>query len=111
MKKIGNVTLDTSCYPGEDLYSDGKVEERILELAKTYPQESYNQIIAKEQDWAVMYHLAREREHILSWYPFESGAKVLEVGSGCGAVTAAAAAQEISRILRKNWNVITTTPH
>ena len=45
MKKIGNVTLDTSCYPGEDLYSDGKVEERILELAKTYPQESYNQII------------------------------------------------------------------
>lgn len=96
MKKIGNVTLDTSCYPGEDLYSDGKVEERILELAKTYPQESYNQIIAKEQDWAVMYHLAREREHILSWYPFESGAKVLEVGSGCGAVTAAAAAQAAS---------------
>ena len=39
-----------------------------------------------------MYHLAHERENILSWYPFAPGAKVLEVGSGCGAVTGAVAA-------------------
>ena len=93
MEKIGNVLLDTSCYPGEDLYSDGAIEDRILDLVGKYPPAQYNQVIAKEQDWAVMYHLAKEREHILSWYPFEEGAKILEIGSGCGAVTGAVAAK------------------
>ena len=58
MEKIGKVVLDTACYPGEDLYSDGAVEDRILELVRTYPEQEYNQVIAREQDWAVMYHLA-----------------------------------------------------
>ena len=93
MEKIGNVLLDTSCYPGEDLYSDGAIEDRILGLVGKYPPGQYNQVIAKEQDWAVMYHLAKEREYILSWYPFEEGAKILEIGSGCGAVTGAVAAK------------------
>ena len=30
-EKIGNVTLDYEYYPGEDLYSDGPVEEELLE--------------------------------------------------------------------------------
>lgn len=30
MKKIGNVILDDTHYPGEDLYSDGVVEDHIL---------------------------------------------------------------------------------
>lgn len=93
MEKIGNVCLDMSCYPGEDLYSDGKVEDRILELAKRYQEEACNEVIAREQDWAVMYHLAHERGNIISWYPFKKEAKVLEIGSGCGAVTGAVAAK------------------
>ncbi len=92
MEKIGKVLLDTACYPGEDLYSDGAVEDRILELARKYPEKEYNQVIAREQDWAVLYHLAHERGNILSWYPFEQGAKLLEIGSGCGAVTGAVSA-------------------
>ncbi|MCI8483811.1 MAG: methyltransferase [Lachnospiraceae bacterium] len=95
-EKIGNVLLDTSCYPGEDLYSDGAVEDKILELVRNYPEEEYNRVIAQEEDWAVMYHLAHERGNILSWYPFEPGAKVLEVGSGCGAVTESVTAQAAS---------------
>lgn len=91
MKKIGNILLDDTHYPGVDLYSDGVIEDRLLELVKKYPKESYNEVIAKEQDWAVMYHLAHERENILSWYPFVKKAKILEVGSGCGAVTGAVA--------------------
>lgn len=91
MEKIGNVVLDDTHYPGEDLYSDGAVEDHILELVQTYPESEYPQVIAREKDWAVMYHLAHGREHILSWYPFHPGAKVLEVGSGCGAVTGALA--------------------
>ena len=50
MEKIGNVLLDTSCYPGEDLYSDGAIEDRILGLVGKYPPGQYNQVIAKEQD-------------------------------------------------------------
>ncbi len=92
MERIGNVILDDTHYPGEDLYSDGAVEDHILELVRTYPEAEYPQVIAREKDWAVMYHLAHERENILSWYPFVPGAKVLEVGSGCGAVTGAVAA-------------------
>ena len=91
MEKIGNVILDDTHYPGKDLYSDGVVEDHILELVQTYPESEYPQVIAREKDWAVMYHLAHGREHILSWYPFRPGAKVLEVGSGCGAVTGALA--------------------
>ncbi len=100
MERIGNVILDDVHYPGEDLYSDGAVEDHILDLVKSYSQEEYPQVIAREQDWAVMYHLSHERENILSWYPFVPGAKVLEVGSGCGAVTGAvcAAAESVTCI-------------
>lgn len=91
MEKIGNVILNDTYYAGKDLYSDGAIEDRILELVEKYPEKEYNQVIAKEQDWAVMYHLSHERENILSWYPFQAGTKVLEIGSGCGAVTGVAA--------------------
>lgn len=92
MEQIGNVILDDTHYPGKDLYSDGAVEDHILELVENCREAEYPQVIAREKDWAVMYHLAHERENILSWYPFAAGAKVLEVGSGCGAVTGAVAA-------------------
>lgn len=92
MEQIGNVILDDTHYPGKDLYSDGAVEDHILKLVQTHSETEYPQVIARERDWAVMYHLAHERENILSWYPFAPGAKVLEVGSGCGAVTGAVAA-------------------
>ncbi len=93
MQKIGNVCLDETYYPGEDLYSDGAVEERLLELAEEYGDGDYHKAIVKEREWAVMYHMAHERGNILSWYPFGEGAKILEVGSGCGAVTGALAAK------------------
>lgn len=92
MCKIGNVYLDETHYAGKDLYSDGDVEERILKLAEEYGESEYNKIIQKERDWPVMYHLAHERGNILSWYPFQKGAKILEVGSGCGAITGTLAA-------------------
>ncbi len=114
MKKIGNVILDDTHYPGEDLYSDGVVEDHILELVQTYPVSEYPQVIAREKDWAVMYHLAHDRENILSWYPFEPGAKVLEVGAGCGAVTGALAALAGSVTcidLSKKRSMINATRH
>lgn len=114
MERIGNVILDDTHYPGEDLYSDGAVEDHILELVRAYPETEYPQVIAQEKDWAVMYHLAHERENILSWYPFAPGAKVLEVGSGCGAVTGAVAAtaQSVTCIdLSKKRSMVNAVRH
>ena len=31
MRKIGNVILDDTCYQGRDLYTDGAIEDEMLE--------------------------------------------------------------------------------
>lgn len=55
-EKIGNVTLDYEYYPGEDLYSDGPVEEELLEIAKNYQEKELNQLIYERNSWPVLYH-------------------------------------------------------
>jgi len=90
-EKIGNITLDYEFYPGEDLYSDGEVEEEILEIVKKYGKEEFPRIIEEKGSWPVLYHLSPLRENIVDWLPIHKDMKVLEVGSGCGAVTGALA--------------------
>ncbi len=89
-EKIGGVSLDHTWYPGEDLYSDGTVEEKLLEIAKGDPALIPERIV-KEKDWAVLYHFSPVRENIVSWIPFAGSDKVLEIGAGCGAITGALA--------------------
>lgn len=91
MQKIGNVTLDFKYYPGEDLYSDGPVEEELLEIAKHYREEELNQVIAAKKSWPVLYHFSHIRQNILQWLPVKKTDKVLEIGAGCGAITGALA--------------------
>lgn len=76
-------TLNLDSYIGKDLYSDGDVEQEILETAKSgvRPEE------LERVSFPVLYHLSRARENILSWYPFRAEASCLEIGSGCGAIT------------------------
>lgn len=84
--------LNLTYYGGSDLYSDGAVEDRLLEIAKTHSEEQLNEVIAKTKDWSVLYHFSHIRRNIVSWMPIEKEAEVLEVGSGCGAITGALAA-------------------
>ena len=84
-EKIGNVTLDYEYYPGEDLYSDGPVEEELLEIAKNYQEKELNQLIYERNSWPVLYHFSHIRQNILEWLPITKEQKVLEIGSGCGA--------------------------
>ncbi len=86
---IGAVELDETYYPGEDLYCDGAVEDELLEIVKTYPEEAYNQVIAERKDWAILYHLSHIRTNIVEWLPITRTDTVLEIGSGCGAITGA----------------------
>ncbi len=85
--KIGKVTLNFKHYAGVDLYSDGAIENDLLEIVRKYKKEEYPQIIEERANWPILYHLSDQRANIVEWIPMEPGAKVLEVGSGCGAIT------------------------
>lgn len=84
---MGEKTLDLRYYKGEDLYSDGSVEDELLEITDRYTRDEYNDVIYQRSLWAVLYHLSQIRENILCWYPFKEDQDVLEIGSGCGALT------------------------
>lgn len=86
-EKIGKVTLDYEFYPGKDLYSDGKVEEELLEISENYREDEWNHEIARRKSWPVLYHFSHIRGNIVDWLPVTREDTVLEIGSGCGAVT------------------------
>lgn len=91
IEEIGRVKLDYSSYPGKDLYCDGEVEDELLEIVKSTPQEEYGRVIEERKNWPILYHLSSFRQNIIDWIPMEKNARVLEVGSGCGAITGALA--------------------
>ncbi len=88
---VGNVKLNYDFYSGADLYSDGKVEDELLSIVTSYEEEKYNEIIAREKRWPILYHLSHIRQNIIEWYPFNGTERVLEIGAGCGAITGALA--------------------
>ncbi len=90
-EEIGRVKLDYSQYPGEDFYCDGTVEDELLDIVKSTPPEEYARVIRERKKWPVLYHLSPLRQNIISWIPMDGGARILEVGSGCGAITGALA--------------------
>ena len=109
---INKVRIDTTHYPGEDLYSDGIIEDRILKLVQDNPVTDYNQVITTENDWAVLYHLSSIRENIIEWLPITKEDSVLEIGAGCGAITGALCrkAKEVECIdLSKKRSLINAT--
>lgn len=86
-ESIGNVILNYDYYTGNDEYSDGIAEDELLEIVKEHDPKEFNDIINKKCKWPILYHLSKERENILEWYPFHKDDKILEIGSGCGAIT------------------------
>ena len=84
---IGKVKLNLDYYSGSDLYSDGTIEDEILEIVKNNSRDNYDKIIMEKGSWPVFYHLTDIRENIINWYPIESDAEVLEIGAGCGAIS------------------------
>ena len=86
-EKIGNVRLNYSHYPGKDLYSDGSIEDELLSIVKEASRVEYPDIIEKKGSWPILYHLSPLRANIVDWLPIHKSDKVLEIGSGCGAIT------------------------
>lgn len=96
-EQIGKVTLDYTFYKGTDQYSDGDIEDDLLQLITDEPD--VEKIIAFDRRWPVLYHFSPVRWNILEWYPFKEDASVLEIGAGCGA---------ISGVLCKNCSRVTS---
>ena len=93
VEKIGKITLNYKYYPGEDYYCDGVIEDELLDIVKNNPPSSYQKIIEDRSSWPILYHLSPLRENIVEWLPITKEMKVLEVGSGCGAITGALSAK------------------
>ncbi len=85
--KLGDVTLNLTHYSGKDLYSDGDVEKSLLELVRDHPEKDYSGWIEERADWPSLYHLSHMRSNVIEWLPIRQSDKVLEIGSGCGALS------------------------
>ena len=82
-KPIFNLTW----YTNEDKYSDGDIEDVIIQKIAENSPENYVKAIENNYNWPVYYHLTHTRKNILNWYPFCEDAEVLEIGCGFGAIT------------------------
>ena len=49
-EKIGKVVLDYSRYTGQDFYSDGDIEQELLETVKNCSEEEYMKIIMNKHE-------------------------------------------------------------
>ncbi len=87
IEKIGNVKLNMERYSGRDEYSDGDIEDTLLDIVKNTASEDYNSVIKEKSSWPVFYHLSPIRGNCVEWLDIDKNMSVLEIGSGCGAVT------------------------
>lgn len=85
IKRIGKLKINYSFYKGEDYYSDGDVENDILEHVKKYS--NFEELLISEDRWPILYHFSPNRLNLLEWYDFNPEARLLEIGAGCGALT------------------------
>lgn len=81
MKQILNLDF----YSGQDLYSDGQIEDELLEILTN--NDDLSSVLKKDDRWPILYHLSDIRHNLLDWYPFGKDSSVLEIGAGCGAIT------------------------
>lgn len=88
-EQIGKAVLDYRFYTGEDKYTDGDIEDEMLEIAKKYTPEEYDRVITEKKSWPILYHFSALRENIISWFPIKKTDRVLEIGGGPGAITGA----------------------
>jgi 2-polyprenyl-3-methyl-5-hydroxy-6-metoxy-1,4-benzoquinol methylase len=79
------IRVNVDYYSGEDLYSDGDIEDELLHIVDTHTD--FTQVLLNDGRWAILYHLSPVRRNLLEWLPFKSDANLLEIGAGCGALT------------------------
>ena len=89
MEQIGKAVLDYRFYPEDDKYTDGAIEDEMLEIARNCAPEQYERVIVEKKSWPILYHFSYLRENIIRWLPMNGSENVLEIGAGPGAITGA----------------------
>lgn len=88
MEQIGAVKLNYDSYDGEDLYTDGHIEDEILKIVMEEKDEhKLEEIVYKDTRWPILYHLSPIRKNLIDWITVKESSKMLEIGAGCGALT------------------------
>ena len=67
-------------------------KEEFIRIKNKFDIE-YSSVIAEEKSWPILYHFSHVRENIVNWLPITKKDHVLEIGSGCGAITGTLAEQ------------------
>ena len=87
--KIGSIPITYNI--DEDSYSDGKYEDMLTEFFSGSTSERTEEetltYLDNNQEWPIVYHLSPLRKNLLNWYSFKKDSSLLEVGTGCGALT------------------------
>lgn len=79
---VAKFNLDYYDINVEGMYTDGSIEEELLKYAADKRTDWY-----EDGRWPVVYHMSHLRHNILNWFPFNENSSILEIGSGCGALT------------------------
>ena len=85
-KKIGRVVIEDA-YVSKDERTLSEDEKKLEEIVSSYKESEYNQKIAQEKNWAVLFSLSHIRWNAVEWLPIEKKDQVLEIGSQTGALT------------------------
>lgn len=62
---------------------------QIEKIVQSYGEADYHSQITAQKSWPAMYQLAETRANVIQWLQIPPGAKVLELGAGCGTLTGA----------------------
>ena len=81
---IGKVIIDYTAATTSDTYSDGDIEDVILDALKNGHAD---ELLHNSTNYAVLYHLSPVRHNLVAGLDFPEGASVLEIGAGCGGIT------------------------
>ncbi len=81
--------LITDYYKGNDVYSDGAIEDEMLAFVEASKgnQQELEKIVLQDNRWPILYHFSSERHMLLKPFHFDKNANLLEIGAGCGAMT------------------------
>ena len=84
---VEKICLDLTYYSGTDMYSDGPIEDELLDIVQHNGEEALNRVIEERESWPVLYHLSTQRHNIIESIMIGKDQTVLEIGAGCGAIT------------------------
>ena len=78
-EQIGKAVLDYHFYTGEDKYTDGAIEDEMLEIAKNCAPEEYDRVITDVPFWSPCFGILTQQagETLLVVTPEERSAAVL----------------------------------